>query len=178
VEADSALSEALGALQAELAAADREGQVRWVRAGTWHITLRFLGLLEEEAVAPLMQLVGATVRACPGFEVRLTEVRRFPRPRRPRALVAGVGPSPALSKLAERVIDACERSGFTSERRAFHPHLTLGRVRRDAPQISLPSLEALPALPVGEVVLLRSHLGAGGARYERLAAAPLGPARS
>ena len=175
VEADSELHEALGAAQAKLSDADPEGRVRWVRPGTWHITLHFLGLVEEDLLAPLMQLVGGAARKCPGFDLGLTEVRLFPKPQRPRALIVGVTPSPVLSQLAERVIDACERTGFHRERRTFHPHLTLGRVRRDAPPIPLPSLATLPPLPVREVVLLRSHLGPGGARYERLATAPLGP---
>jgi len=166
----------LAALKAKLAAADAEGRVRWVRADSWHLTLRFLGGVEEETVAPLMQLVGTTVSRLQAFDVGFSQVQLFPKPRRPRVVTLGLKASPALADLAERVDDACARVGFAREERPFRPHITLGRIRQGVPALPTTGLGRFSPLAVREVVLLQSHLGPSGARYERLAGCALGAA--
>jgi len=173
------LREELAALKPKLAAADGEGRVRWVRADSWHLTLRFLGAVEAETLAPLMRLVGEAVSGLRAFDVGVGELQLFPKPRRPRVVTLGLRASPALADLAERVDDACCRVGFAREERRFRPHLTLGRVREGVPVLPAPWPSGFSPLAVREVVLLQSHLGAGGARYEPLSAIPLagGPGR-
>lgn len=137
---------------------------------SWHLTLRFLGdtpadsldrLRDELKVAPLD----------PPFSIRFGAYGAFPRANRAAVLWLGVdeGLEP-LQTLAAEVEMAVRRAGFPAEGRPFKAHLTLSRLR--PPEDVRPVLERLPAfgksMPVEEVVLFRSHLGRGPARYEPL----------
>jgi 2'-5' RNA ligase len=81
----------------------------------------------------------------------------------------------ALIRLAEAVEGRVRRAGVQSETRAFSPHLTLARLRHPANLSKALSLAVPPRIPhlVGEVVLFRSHLGAGEPRYEVVERFPL-----
>jgi 2'-5' RNA ligase len=85
-----------------------------------------------------------------------------------------------LDALASRVDEACSKLDVPRERRRFAAHLTLARVP-DATSLAaqdvrdvIATIDTLkgPPLIVGSISLMRSHLGPGGARYERVAAFP------
>lgn len=143
---------------------------RAVRPESWHFTLRFLGdTSHAEAAALLRELEAAELG--PPLELSLGGAGAFPRPERARVIWLGVDRgADALRRLAAAVEAAARRAGFPAERRPFAPHLTLSRLRDPAPVG--PLLASLPrpalSLPVGEVVLYRSHLGGGPASYEPL----------
>lgn len=137
----------------------------------WHFTLRFLGptVLEtrEEIIARL-----SAARLGPAFQVRFGELGAFPNPRRARILWLGVAQGgERLSDLAAIAEDTARTAGFAAERKRFTPHLTLSRI--DPPQ----SIAALLAqrhsykteMPVAALILYRSRLGGGPARYEEVA---------
>lgn len=137
---------------------------------SWHLTLRFLGDTAWDALERVGEEVG---RAPPGppFGIRFGGYGAFPRASRASVLWLGVGEgAAALAALAESVEAAVARAGFPAERRPFRPHLTLSRLR--PPEDATAALARLPpfpaAMPVAEVVLFRSHLGGGPARYEPL----------
>lgn len=161
------------ALRRDLAGAlRRHGPLpgRPVPPESWHLTLRFLGDTPREA---LDRLRGEMARASLGgpFALRFGGYGAFPRASRATVLWLGVeaGAEP-LGALAEAVEAAVRRAGFSPERRPFRPHLTLSRIR--TPENASSLLERLPpfreAMPVEAVVLFRSHLGHGPARYEAL----------
>jgi 2'-5' RNA ligase len=91
----------------------------------------------------------------------------------------GVRANVALALLYQKVDDACAALGLGREARAFHPHVTLGRVRpraRPAPATLADAARLLDTTWTSTVTtldLMSSRLGAGGSRYERLVAAPL-----
>jgi 2'-5' RNA ligase len=104
-----------------------------------------------------------------GFSIRFDGLGAFPRARRARIIWLGVTDGAReLISLAEAVESAARRSDFPAEERPFKPHLTLSRV--EPPRAVADLLSAQPALditmPVSEVVLVRSSLGAGPAKYE------------
>jgi RNA 2',3'-cyclic 3'-phosphodiesterase len=151
--------------------------VAWVKPDNLHLTLRFLGNVAATRVPGLTEQLRLTLAPHPGCELRVAGVGAFPSLARPQALWIGVG-SPRLTALAAAVEAACERAGFGSERRAFRPHVTLGRVRARHPAPDLTFLardggRELGITPVGEVVLFRSVLQAQGARHSVLASVPL-----
>ena len=148
---------------------------RPVRPENWHLTVRFLGDVEEAAADRVVREVDVVDRGS-AFRVRWGSLGAFPRPRRANVLWLGVDQGEhEAERLAAVVEEAVEGAGFAPEDRPFRSHLTLSRLRPD--QDVSPILEAVPpiglAMPVSRVVLYRSHLGPGGPRYEEVESFPL-----
>ena len=117
----------LDQLQKKLRACDAD--VRWVAVPSIHLTLKFLGEIEPEIIPVLVQSLKNASQAQPGFALRLRGLGCFPSPNNPRVIWCGIdGETDALSRLQQSVETACVSLGFAREDRAFHPHLTLGRV--------------------------------------------------
>lgn len=156
---------------AERLAAEPGGDaVRWTRPEAYHMTLRFLGRTPRDRVA---DVAGAVRRATAGtapFVVQLGALHAFPTPKRPRVVVLDLFPTQPIEALANAVEQAVVEAGYAPEERAFHPHLTIGRVkeqsRRRAPLLHASLGPAEPApFDVASIVLFQSVLGAGGSRY-------------
>lgn len=148
---------------------------RPVRPENWHLTLRFLGDVDEVGCDRLVREVDAAERG-PAFALRWGGLGAFPRPLRATVLWLGaeLGAEEA-ERLAAVIEEAAEAAGFPPEDRPFRCHLTLSRIRPDQDVTAV--LEAVPplglAMLVDRVVLYRSHLGPGGPRYEEIETFPL-----
>ena len=148
---------------AGLARPERPG-VRWTTRPQWHVTLRFLGEVEDPG--PVAVALAATpLEACTAVVG-------------PRVTVLGrstvVVPVAGLDALAAGVARATATVGAPPEARAFRGHLTLARVRRGpARDLAGEALEV--RFPVDDVRLVRSHLGPGGSRYEDVVVRRLDP---
>lgn len=131
---DPPLLERVAALLTRLrSAADRAGwRVGWVPPRNLHLTLKFLGWVPPEAV-PAIDGALRPVAARTPFQIQLRGVGAFPPQGRPRVIWVGVQQgADDLVSLAQSVEAALETIGFSREGRAFHPHLTLGRVKTAA----------------------------------------------
>lgn len=165
----------------EAAEAASGGRVRWVRMDGLHVTLRFLGGTAEEQVERLSRALDAAAAAGEPFTVTIDGAGAFPSPGRPRTLWLGiVDGAPAFADLAQRLEDALVEHGWPREERPFRPHLTLARsdgVRAGpaaARELTAAAANLAATFTADRVVLFRSHLGGGPARYERLHEARLG----
>ncbi len=151
------------------------GGLRWTDPASWHLTLAFLGATEPTAVPGLIDALGNVVRKHEPIRLETGALGAFPSAGRARVAWYGVeDPAATLRRLADDV-----RRAVGSDRAApFQAHVTLARaraapvdlrdwVRRDAPT---------GQLRISEVLLMRSHIGAGPARYETVAAVPIGAA--
>jgi 2'-5' RNA ligase len=175
-------------VRARLAAAAAElrrtaGAVSWVRPENLHLTLRFLGSVEEAALGAIREALDEAGRATAPFALTLGGLGVFPTLRAPRVVWAGVRDGAAsLARLHGALETALARRGVPSEGRAFHAHVTLGRVRDVRGGAALgAALAGRPPEPLGEVGvealhLMRSELDPRGARYSVLARAALGGA--
>jgi RNA 2',3'-cyclic 3'-phosphodiesterase len=141
-----------------------------VAPGKWHFTLRFLGATNPDARDQIIASL-SSAKLGPGFQVRFGVLGTFPTPRRARILWLGVTRgSDRMSALAAMAEDAARKAGFAAEGKRFTPHLTLSRI--DPPQ----NVTALLAqkhsydieMSVSQLVLYRSRLGGGPARYEEV----------
>lgn len=157
--------------------------VTWTRPDNLHLTFQFLGNVAAARVPSLTERLRAGLAAVAAFEMQVEGIGAFPSVSRPQVLWVGLT-SPAILPLAGTVQRLCDAEGFPPEQRAFRPHVTLGRVRtrsrRDAPDLGFLARDGerrFDTAPVGEVVLYRSRLGAGGARHSPLAVFPLLPLR-
>lgn len=166
-------AEASRALRLRPAAA-RVG-ARWVPENYLHVTLRFLGEIPASRL-PEVQTAMATAAAAMGP----TELRAGPvlalGGRRARVIALELTAAPPLARLVATLDRELARLGFPPEGRSFRAHVTLARLRRPGPVGDwLEGLTVDPASEiVAEIVLFRSELTPSGARYTRLAGAPLG----
>ncbi len=141
----------------------------------WHITLRFVGESDQVGLERLCFALEAA--AVPGgFDVTIGGLGGFPRLSKATVVWMGVEGG-RLKTLGHRVEDAVQEAGFPAEERPFSPHLTLSRVRPPADVRALADIFPGKKLrmPVGEIVLFRSHVGGPeGTWYESLESFPLG----
>jgi 2'-5' RNA ligase len=146
--------------------------MRVVDPASVHLTMAFLGHRALDEIEPLSELVA-------GFDGReapaplRTAGALWLSPRKPHVLTVAVADeSGRLRALHEDLWTGLEELGHVRERRTFRPHLTVARVRHGwtAPNHRLPELPERPVRATG-LVLLRSWLGGGPARYEELARA-------
>ncbi len=149
---------------------------RWVRPENLHLSLRFIGEVDEHAAADLDAQLGRITAS--GFDLRIADVGSFGPDRSPTTLWAGVARCDALQHLRDKVDRAVVAAGLTADDRKFKPHVTLARLkngRRDRVHrwLSDNAFLANAPFPVDRFVLFRSHLNRDGASYEALAEYPL-----
>jgi len=152
--------------------------VAWVPPANLHVTLKFLGRVDEHRVPALADALARAVGTTRAFDATVRGLGAFPSATRPRVLWAGVeDASGSLAAIAERVEDCCAGFGVPREARSFAAHVTLGRVREPHRQPGLADALAraaeFGALRVERVSLMRSELSPRGARYSELVAVPL-----
>ena len=181
VELSSELLARLGDLQARMRGDLPSGLVRWVRPGGIHLTLKFLGDVPAKESKAIAEAVRTACAPHPPFSFSVGGMGCFPNSRRPRVVWVGVEESSGtLARLQRDAERALKPLGFPAEKRAFSPHLTLGRVKgRDQSAIqALGEYVDRASVKVGHmqvtsVHLMRSELLPGGAVYTELAVAPL-----
>lgn len=141
----------------------------WARSSTIHLTLRFLGDLEEPDLRRVAATVADVAITVAPFTMWTKGLGAFPSPRRPRVLWAGIEAADELYELQSAIETALAELGFDRERRRFHPHITLGRIRDDAPDLAALLAElAVPEEPtaVGSVRVMKSRLRSSGATHD------------
>jgi len=128
IELPKEVQERLGRLQKALAAAG--GGVKWVEPGHIHLTLKFLGEVGDGQVSAVCEAVKQTAARHGPFELQVGQAGCFPQRGAARVLWVGlVEPPPTLIACQEDLELTLGELGFAMEARAFHPHLTLGRVK-------------------------------------------------
>jgi RNA 2',3'-cyclic 3'-phosphodiesterase len=154
--------------------------LRWARPEQLHLTLQFLGDIDPDVLPEAGAWLAQACRLHQPFTLSLAGLGFFPNPRRPRVLWVGLGDAVnQLLRLQSDVSEAVAPFGNHREKRAFHPHLTLARVRHGSrvDPGSWPDASALGgprSVPwiVREVHLMRSELRRAGAHYTILRSVP------
>jgi 2'-5' RNA ligase len=177
------LKQAVGRVQGDLRSRLPPHAIRWTAPHQVHVTLRFLGGVNSEAVGALGLALDGACRTVQPLELSLEEFGCFPHLRRPRVLWLGLkGDLEPLQHLQVLVSDAVAPFAASTEDRTFSPHVTLGRLR-DAPEREAGSISrALAGFSVGRlgawqagcVELLESRTGPAGAVYTQLGRFRLG----
>ena len=161
--------------------------IRWVDSDAVHLTLRFLGEIDDRTAG----LIAANLDdVCSGVATTSMEVGGlggFPSLSRPRVIWIGIQQSDhELDRLQAEIEARVIKLGIEGEDRTYHPHLTLGRLRREATPSEVKLLaDRLRGIQVGElgtvgveaVSLMRSELTGAGAVHSRLHYSPLGPSK-
>lgn len=154
--------------------------VKWVDADDLHLTLKFLGNVRKEEAGEVRECMDRIASSTEGFDVEIGGFGAFPTIRNPRVFWVGVEATPALRCLKQDLEWALTDHGFEAETRAFHPHLTVGRVRKDGQAGRFRGMDQLAAsleysgeLKVRRLDLMESQLSSSGARYGKVYTASL-----
>ena len=148
---------------------------RWIDPENYHLTLRFIGDVDDRVAHEVASLLGR-VRRTP-FQLRFDSLSSFGG-RRPRAVIAALAQTPALMELQAEHERLMQRIGLDPEGRKYTPHVTLARLRdassRDvADYLSTRALIAPLPFTVSQFVLFSSRASVGGGPYVVEAAYPL-----
>lgn len=177
VKIDPEVLERLGEARSRLE--DNLRGIRWVRRENLHLTLKFLGQVDDEKIAAIGNALKHALAPLPRFAVSSRGLGVFPDIRKPKVLWAGLDAAP-LAPLARAVEEALAALGFEREAREFKPHLTLGRWREFAGrsdalrgEIEKWRRSDFGASGIKDAVLFQSVLKPDGAVYTPLNVFPL-----
>jgi len=178
IELDSILKASLRHAQDRLRTQITPRSVRWVQVAGIHLTLKFLGDTPVEKVDGVKEALTQAVEDVGPFRLAARGLGCFPNTRKPRVVWVGVEePLGVLSRLQKAVEAHVSPLGFPAERRAFSPHLTLGRVQQYASPSEVRQIgdavsggvfETLGEMKVKAVSYIKSDLTPRGAVYTRL----------
>lgn len=156
--------------------------VRWVRTDQLHVTVKFLGDVEDRDVSAVTEAIAAGAAEGAESTMTVSGVGCFPPRGGVRIVWAGASDEGgAMQTAAEAINGRLEAIGFEAERRRWSPHITIGRVKFDksagrirsaVEQASFPSL----VQTVGSVSLMSSVLSPKGPTYNTVFTCPLGTA--
>ncbi len=153
-------------------------KISWTRPEGIHLTLKFLGDVEENLIKDIAGALSKTAGKFDIFQANTTITGGFPNLRKPRVLWLGIEGGENLIRLQKEIDDTVSKFGFQREKKAFHPHLTVGRVRFLDKGSELPkSFKEMKVrsftFKMDRVELTSSLLKPTGAEYRALHSAPL-----
>jgi len=147
----------------------------WGREENLHLTLKFLGDIAVDKVENLSQATRRAASNASSFELTVAGCGAFPPRGQPRVLWIGVEDlSGKLAELHSALEEECAQAGFAREQRAFHPHLTIARLRQSQGARELAALHkeiGFESVTVGvsELTVVRSELRDEGPRHTVIA---------
>jgi 2'-5' RNA ligase len=161
----------------------RDMRISWVPPAKMHLTIKFLGDMDEQFLDPLLEVVEQAIGSQPSVNVPIERLGAFPRPQSPRVLWVGPSEHWERGTEAKRMVEirgaieeAGESLGFLREAKPFSPHLTLARIKMGERHIGaalatsgvLDQPLSVGSLAVESVVLVKSELKPTGSVYTRL----------
>jgi 2'-5' RNA ligase len=170
------IRKSLARLQNKLKACGAD--VKWVEPANIHLTLKFIGEIEEGKIPEIERAMREAAGNKASFKVRIGNIGAFPDLRHPRVIWAGINQGEKETRsIANELEERLEALGVPKENREFAGHLTLGRARSLKNMTELiKKLEKLKDLSreenfefkAGEITLFKSTLTPQGAFYEAL----------
>lgn len=149
--------------------------VRWVKPEGIHLTLKFLGNINDKDVDEIIKTVEGTCRKYAAFNLEIAGAGVFPNKRSPRVLWVGINGNRTFAALQQEIEEAMASMGFEKENRKFIPHLTLGRFRSLIgketllEEIELHKDNKFGFIDVKSVSFMKSELSLAGAKHMRIA---------
>jgi 2'-5' RNA ligase len=153
--------------------------IRWMPPASYHVTLKFLGWARPAVVPAIVDALAGAAALAP-FTFSTARLGAFPARDRATVVWAGVE-SDALVRLARATDGALAPLGFQPDRRPFHGHVTLGRLRdpRGVTEVILPFAEQMfSETRVHSITLYESLTKPTGSEYRQVATIELDPARN
>jgi len=149
--------------------------LRWINEKQMHLTLKFLGNIEEDEARQISGSLKSIACNFNGFNIRFSKIGAFPDMHRPRVIWMGIDKgAESLKALNEKIEEALQKLGFEKEKREYKAHLTLGRVKslKNIPElvklIDEREFEFQDEIKIDKLILFKSVLSAKGAVYTAL----------
>ena len=176
--ASSDVQQQMAVVQSELKAS--QADVKWDLQHKFHITLKFLGGVELSNIESLSSALAGMVKQFPAFEITYNSLGAFPNLHNPRVIWIGTKSDQVVLDLQSGVERVCSDFGFQKEERAFHPHITFGRVKGTRNLACLTeAIKTITFEPMqsrcSELLLMKSDLRPSGSIYTILKSFPLQP---
>ncbi len=161
------------------------GDYRWQEPENMHLTLNFLGDIQEREIPEVCRCVERAVDGVNEFAIEVGGLGAFPRPTRPRVLwlglTNGVDELVALQNQLTTRLD--DEMGFPPDRNGFTPHVTVGRANRSScwtaeliERVEQSDKSATAQSFIDEVIVFSSHVDRGRPTYTPMATFELGMA--
>jgi len=157
--------------------------IKWVDPQGIHLTLKFLGNIGADKIAPITGAMEAAVRGIPPFRLELSNLGAFPNLKRVQVIWVGVGGEiDRLRQLQQRLEANLVPLGFSAEAREFTAHLTLARLRNQATPdernrlgqlVAATRFETAQTIEVENINLMKSQLTREGAIYSKISSVGL-----
>ncbi len=153
--------------------------IRWVRSDQLHLTIKFLGDVPDKEIDQVTQAMTIAAHRAQPFCMTIESSGCYPRSGAPRVVWAGVTETThALARCKDAVEAELVEVGFPQSHGTFSPHITLGRIKRDAwadrVRKTIESADYAPlSQPVNKLVLTSSVLSPQGPTYRTVASAAL-----
>jgi 2'-5' RNA ligase len=166
----------MATVQSELKAT--QADVKWELQDKFHITLKFLGGIEQSNIESLASPLAGMVKQFPAFEITYNSLGAFPNLHNPRVIWIGTKSNQIVLELQSGVEKVCSDFGFLKEERTFHPHITFGRVKgtRNLARLT-EAIKTITFEPMqsrcSELLLMKSDLQPSGSIYTILKSFPL-----
>jgi len=155
--------------------------VKWVAPENFHVTIKFLGSVGEEALAGVFSAVEEAAKPFEAFEMSVSGLGAFPNPKNARVVWVGIKDGhDELARLASAVDVGLARLGFSKETRGFRSHITIGRVKTPGRLDRLArGIDEIDALDLGrqkvtDLAVMKSDLRPDGPIYTPLRIVALG----
>lgn len=149
--------------------------ISWTRPDGMHLTLKFLGEIEENRITKIETAMNSACAGINPFSLDVSGIGVFPDIRRPRVVWIGLNENGNnLTKMQRDIENQLEETGFPAEKRRFTAHITLGRVRSNRNLSQLLKImdeeknAEIGSFSVSNVHLMKSDLRPEGALYTEL----------
>jgi 2'-5' RNA ligase len=179
IEIDADLRRKMSQVSATLSSAGAD--VKWVAENNLHLTLKFLGNVDDAQIPKVADAVKKIAANYKSFDLTIAGIGAFPERGMPRVIWIGLDePTGALEKMYYALGEALAPYAEKAEHRTFSPHITIGRVNssrgRDALMKAIETNREIEigAQPVDEITVMMSELMRGGPIYTPLAKSALG----
>ena len=176
IELSPDLKKHLASLEEQLKSSGAD--VKWVKPENIHLTLKFLGEIDEKQLGEIAKIIQNTADKNKRFFIRLASPGAFPDINFPRVVWIGIEKGdPETKEIAKILEEEIAKVGIPQENRPFSSHITLGRVRsglnreklvKNLDNLASKPPEDSPEFLVTKITLFKSTLTPGGPIYEAL----------
>lgn len=159
----------IGFLIEKLIDINNNSEIRWVNPAGIHLTLHFLGYLDDKKIEQVKKIIEESVVNLASTEIELKELGGFPNLSKPRVLfISGQerNNNKSLNQLQIKIGQELEKVGIEIDKRPWQIHFTLARLRVPVPlQITNSGELQIKTFQVKSIDLMKSDLGRNGAKY-------------
>ncbi len=141
--------------------------VRWEKPEKLHLTLKFLGTVEDAKAKEISAMIEHIAEGYSPFELAISEFGGFPRLKNPRVLYVGLSENEHLYNFHGELDHTLSEIGFERDERKFTPHITIGRVKKKISIKEVPEINKTP-FEITQIGIIKSEIRSSGSEYTPL----------